>query len=646
MKTYWRLLGFAKPLEKYAIPYFFYTLFYALFNLMNFMLIIPILSTLFGGEAAMAPVREMPPLEFSTAWLEGSIRYLIYVVYGESYEILDVLTMLAAIIATSALLSNTFRYLGQRTVENMKIRALQRLRNQTYNNVMRLNVGYFTNERKGDIVSRIMADVQVVRFCITNTLQVAFREPFLILSYFVGMVAISWKLTIFTLIYLPIVGLIIGRIVKKLRKPALTAQEQFGELTSVLDESIAGVKIVKGYGGEEFFGDRFARINKAYSDVSRKMMYRQQLASPMSEFLGILAAAGLMVAGGLLVVGGSLDASGFLAYIGIFSQVTRPIRQFTDAFANINQGIAAGERVLSLLDSRSPITEKRDAIALTEFKESIELRNVSFAYEEREVLSGVSFTIRKGETVALVGPSGGGKSTISDLIPRFYDVTAGEILIDGRNIKDYTLDSLRDKFGMVSQETILFNDTIENNILLGNLDASHEEVVAAARVANADGFIGETPEGYNTNIGDRGSKLSGGQRQRLSIARAVLKNPDILILDEATSALDTESEQLVQTALDKLQSGRTSIVIAHRLSTIHNADRIVVIDAGRVAEQGTHDELIAKGGIYAKLIEMQQHRQKGIRRNRKSKRSNGYDHGNERHRKNRRIKPGQSGSYR
>ncbi|MBR4064803.1 MAG: ABC transporter ATP-binding protein [Tidjanibacter sp.] len=606
MKTYWRLLGFAKPLEKYAIPYFFYTLFYALFNLMNFMLIIPILSTLFGGEAAMAPVREMPPLEFSTAWLEGSIRYLIYVVYGESFEIIDVLTMLAAIIATSALLSNTFRYLGQRTVENMKIRALQRLRNQTYNNVMRLNVGYFTNERKGDIVSRIMADVQVVRFCITNTLQVAFREPFLILSYFVGMVAISWKLTLFTLIYLPIVGLIIGRIVKKLRKPALTAQEQFGELTSVLDESIAGVKIVKGYGGEEFFGDRFARINKAYSDVSRKMMYRQQLASPMSEFLGILAAAGLMVAGGLLVVGGSLDASGFLAYIGIFSQVTRPIRQFTDAFANINQGIAAGERVLSLLDSRSPITEKRDAIALTEFKESIELRNVSFAYEEREVLSGVSFTIRKGETVALVGPSGGGKSTISDLIPRFYDVTAGEILIDGRNIKDYTLDSLRDKFGMVSQETILFNDTIENNILLGNLDASHEEVVAAARVANADGFIGETPEGYNTNIGDRGSKLSGGQRQRLSIARAVLKNPDILILDEATSALDTESEQLVQTALDKLQSGRTSIVIAHRLSTIHNADRIVVIDAGRVAEQGTHDELIAKGGIYAKLIEMQQ----------------------------------------
>lgn len=516
------------------------------------------------------------------------------------------LTMLAIIIATSALLSNTFRYLGQRTVENMKIRALQRLRNQTYNNVMRLNVGYFTNERKGDIVSRIMADVQVVRFCITNTLQVAFREPFLILSYFIGMIAISWKLTIFTLIYLPIVGIIIGRIVKKLRKPALTAQEQFGELTSVLDESIAGVKVVKGYGGEEFFGSRFARINKAYSDVSRKMMYRQQLASPMSEFLGILAAAGLMVAGGLLVVGGSLDASGFLAYIGIFSQVTRPIRQFTDAFANINQGIAAGERVLALLDSKNPITEKPDAIDLTDFKESIEFRNVSFAYEEREVLSGVSFAIRKGETVALVGPSGGGKSTISDLIPRFYDVTAGEILIDGRNIKDYTLASLREKFGMVSQETILFNDTIENNILLGDLNASHEEVVAAAKVANADGFIVETPEGYNTNIGDRGSKLSGGQRQRLSIARAVLKNPEILILDEATSALDTESEQLVQTALDKLQSGRTSLVIAHRLSTIHNANKIVVIDAGRVAEQGTHDELMAKNGIYAKLIEMQQ----------------------------------------
>ncbi len=606
MKTYWRLLSFAKPLEKYAIPYFFYTLFYALFNLMNFMLIIPILSTLFGGEAAMAPVREMPPFSLSTTWLEQAIRHLIYLVYGESFEVLNVLVLLAVIIAISALLSNTFRYLGQRTVENMKIRALQRMRNQTYANVMNLNVGYFTNERKGDIVSRIMSDVQVVRFCITNTLQVAFREPFLILSYFLGMIAISWKLTLFTLIYLPIVGLIIGRIVKKLRHPARTAQEQFGELTAVLDESIAGVKVVKGYGVEEFFRGRFAAINKLFSDVSRKMMYRQQLASPMSEFLGILAAAGLMVAGGMLVVGGNLDASSFLAYIGIFSQVTRPIRQFTDAFANINQGIAAGERVLALLDSTSPIAEQPDALELTELRDGIEFRNVSFSYGDREVISDVSFSIRKGETVALVGPSGGGKSTLSDLIPRFYDVTHGEILIDGHNVKEYSLRSLRSLFGLVSQDVVLFNDTIENNIRLGNLTASHEDVVSAAQVANADGFIGETPEGYNTNIGDRGAKLSGGQRQRLSIARAVLKNPEILILDEATSALDTESEQLVQSALDQLLKGRTSIVIAHRLSTIHNADKIVVVDGGRIAEQGTHEELLALGGVYSKLVELQQ----------------------------------------
>lgn len=336
------------------------------------------------------------------------------------------------------------------------------------------------------------------------------------------------------------------------------------------------------------------------------MAWRQQLASPVSEFLGIAAAAVLMIYGGSLVLSGDLKASTFIMYLAIFTQITRPLRSFTDAFANINQGIAAGERVLALLDEKSEITDAPDAVEMTGLKREIEFRDVRFSYDNKEVIRGVSFKIKKGETVALVGPSGGGKSTLSDLIPRFYDVQSGQILIDGIDIRKYTLESLRRYMGLVSQETILFNDTIENNLRLGKQDATEEEVRQAAIVANADAFIRETEHGYQTNIGDRGMKLSGGQRQRLSIARAVLKNPEILILDEATSALDTESEKLVQNALDALLQGRTSLVIAHRLSTIYNADRIIVIDHGQIVEQGTHHELMALHGVYARLIEMQQ----------------------------------------
>ena len=408
------------------------------------------------------------------------------------------------------------------------------------------------------------------------------------------------------IVFLPIVGLIIGRIVKKLRHPAKRSQERMADMVSMLDESLSGMKIVKGYNATKFIINKFKSINKHFSELVISMAKRQQLASPMSEFLGITAVAIILVFGGTLVEKDLITGAGFIAFIAAFSQITRPLRSFIDQFANINQGVAAGERIFTIIDAESEVKDKEDAEEFEGLKESIELRNVHFSYDgEREVINDATITIKKGQTIALVGPSGGGKSTLSELIPRFYDVTSGEILFDGKSIKDYTQESLRSNMSIVSQETVLFNDSIEGNILMGRPTATHDEVVEACKVANAHGFITEAPEGYDTNIGDRGTKLSGGQRQRLSIARAVLKNPEILILDEATSALDTESEKLVQDALTNLLKGRTSIVIAHRLSTIYNADRIYVIDQGRVAEQGTHSELLEKGGIYAHLIEMQ-----------------------------------------
>lgn len=606
MHTYWRLLSFARPIRRYAVPYFFYTLFYTIFYTFTFTLIQPILQTLFAGDSAATLVTTFPKFAFDTDFLQGAISFLIYKVFGADYDTMDVLIFLSIFVILTSLLSNLFRYLGQRTMEAMRVRALQRLRNDVFTNVMSLHAGYFSNERKGDIISKISSDVQVVQFCITNTLLVAFRDPFQIIGFMIALVVASWQLTIFSILFLPIVALVIGSIVKRLRKSATEVQERFADMVSLMDESLSGIKILKGYNAVDYTVGKFRKINALFSRISLSMAWRQQLASPVSEFLGIAAAAVLMVYGGSLVLSGDLQASTFIMYLAIFTQITRPLRSFTDAFANINQGIAAGERVLALLDEKSDITDAPDAVEMTGLKHEIEFRDVRFSYDNKEVIRGVSFKIKKGETVALVGPSGGGKSTLSDLIPRFYDVQGGQILIDGVDIRKYTLESLRRYMGLVSQETILFNDTIENNLRLGKQEATEEEVRQAAIVANADGFIRETEHGYQTNIGDRGMKLSGGQRQRLSIARAVLKNPEILILDEATSALDTESEKLVQNALDALLQGRTSLVIAHRLSTIYNADRIIVIDHGQIVEQGTHHELMALHGVYARLIEMQQ----------------------------------------
>ena len=605
-KTYLRLLGFAKPISKYAVPYFFFAALHALFNTFNYAMIIPILNAMFSDGYQFTPLYEAPAFSLSGDALQLWLNYFYTSIFGTEWVVTNVLVLLAVVLIVMNLFSNLFRYLGGYTVENMRVTTIQRLRNAMFDSVIGKDVGYFAGQRKGDIISRITSDAVVVQYCITNTLQVAFREPFLIIGYLILMLNISWKLALFSVLFLPLVGLIIGNIVKKLRRPAGQSQQRMGELVSVLDESLGGIKIVKTYTATEYIKEKFHSLNQNLADTLLWMARRQQLASPMSEFLGITAVAVILVFGGSLVMNHSLTPAGFIAFIAAFSQITRPVRAFIDQFANINQGVAAGERIFAVLDAENEIKDAPDAKEFEGLKEKIEFRDVHFSYDEsREIIHGVSFEVRKGETVALVGPSGGGKSTLSELMERFYDANSGDILFDGVSIRNFKQDSLRSAMSLVSQETVLFNDSIKNNIALGRPDATDEEIAEACKVANAHNFIMESPEGYDTNIGDRGTKLSGGQRQRLSIARAVLKNPEFLILDEATSALDTESEKLVQDALTNLLKGRTSVVIAHRLSTIMNADRIFVIDDGRIVEEGNHEQLLAQGGVYAKLVELQ-----------------------------------------
>ncbi|MBO5874231.1 MAG: ABC transporter ATP-binding protein [Rikenellaceae bacterium] len=607
MKTYFRLFQFSRPISRYAIPYFFSVLIHTIFNTFNFVMLIPILDTLFVKDKAVEAVTTPPALEFSTESLDQWVNYLLYLVYGPEYSVMQVLVLLSLFLVLSFFMSNISRYFAQRTMENFRIHTLQNLRNGLFNRIMSLHVGFFTNERKGDIISKITSDVQVVQFCITNTLQVVFREPFLIIGYFVMLMSISVHLTLFTLMVLPVAALVISRIVKRLKQVARKTQDDYGQLVSCIDESVSGVKVIKSYNILGYIIEKFASINGSYSKASRAMARRQQLASPASEFMSISIVAVIMVYGGNMVLDGDIEASAFLAYVAAFSQLTRPVRAIADAFSTIHQGLAAAERVFELYDTTDEIPEKENAKKLVEFNNQIEFRNVSFSYSNNKtVIDNISFTVEKGQTVALVGASGGGKSTIANLIPRFYDVNAGQILIDGVDIRDYTLHSLRDNIGLVTQDIVLFNDTIEQNIRLGKLNATQNEIENAAKIANAFTFIQETENGFDTNIGDRGMKLSGGQCQRLSIARAVLKNPNILILDEATSALDTESEKLVQEALSNLLKGRTSLVIAHRLSTIQHANKIIVLDHGRIIEQGTHTELMDKNGVYSKLISMQQ----------------------------------------
>ncbi len=606
MKTYFRLLSFGRPYSRYAIPYFICVILYTIFNTFTYVMLFPIIETMFDPDAMMSSITSAPEFSLSTTYFQELINYWLYSIVGGKYDVQDMLFALAILTVIIVLLSNTFRYLAQRIMENLKIHTLENLRNTVFDKVIRLQVSFFSSQRKGDIISKITSDVQVVQYCVTNTLQVMIKEPLLLGGYLAVLISISGELTIFTILVLPVIALFIGTIVKKLRRSARLGQEAFAEVVSTLDESLGSIKTVKSYNATEYVADKFKTQNGLFANIQRYIAARQQLASPVSETLGVSSLSIILVYGGSMILSGELAPAAFFTYLAIFSQITRPARSIADAFGNINQGIAAGTRVLELIDTPIEVKDKVNAEELVCFKDSIEFKDVSFAYEERTILHNISFKIAKGETVALVGPSGGGKSTISDLIPRFYDPQQGSITIDGKDTRDYTLSSIRDKMGIVAQDTILFNDTIEGNIRMGNNTASKQEVVEAARIAGALEFIESSDSGFDTNIGDRGMKLSGGQRQRLSIARAVLRNPEILILDEATSALDTQSERIVQESLLELLKGRTSLVIAHRLSTITGSDRIIVIEGGEIVEQGTHNELIAHNGLYSKLLAMQQ----------------------------------------
>lgn len=601
MQTYWRLLSFAKPIEKYAIPYILFTIFSVLFNTLNLALLAPLLSTLFKEETAALAKPE--------SWVD-IMDYFNYYIYSiqQSWGAYEALKWVCFCIFFSVLLSNTFRYISQRVLENLRINTLLNLRKSVFNHVMDLHVGYFNEQRKGNIIAKITSDVQVVQYSVTSTLQVLFKEPFQLLAYLFILFAISFKLTLFAMLVIPISAFVISKIVKRLKAQAKEAQERFGLMVSYLDEALSGIKIIKAFNATERIKNRFHQENLRFSEIGRKMSYRQQLSSPVSELLGVVMVIIIVLYGGSLVIGNQseLSASAFITYIAIFSQIMRPAKAITESFSTIHSGIAAGERVLELIDEKALVKDQEGAIQVDSLKNGIALKQVSFSYGHEKILKKIDMVIPRGFTVALVGPSGGGKSTLMDLIPRFIDPQEGSISFDGIDIRDLSSDSLRALIGIVNQESILFHDTLANNIAFGKPDASMEEIRLAAKIANAEDFILQTPKGFNSNIGDRGTKLSGGQKQRLCIARAILKNPPILLLDEATSALDTESEFLVQDALNKLMKNRTSLVIAHRLSTIQNADLILVLDEGRIVEQGTHFELLVKEGHYSKLIDKQQ----------------------------------------
>jgi len=608
MKTYLRILQFARPFRAFVPQYFVFTLLGIIFGLFNFALVIPLLNVLFDtvSPTEANTMLQKPDFSLTLDYIGGLFNYYfgqIILTRGKSGALLFVCLLVIA----SVLLSNLFKYLGLRIEAWVRANLVHNLRQEVYERITQLQLGYFTNERRGDIMSRLTNDVLEVENSVVSTLNVVIREPFTLLGYFIVLFTMSVKLTLFTLLVMPISGYMIGTINKKIRRTAEQGQQNLGNIASVIDETLGSMRIIKAFNAQPYVISKFIQFNDNYAHDMETMHKKRSLASPISEFLGVASVAGILYFGGNLVLNGTSDLSPseFITYIIVFSQVLVPAKAISTAFTNIQRGLVSSGRILEIIDTVPQIRDKPDAAVLPEFKHQIEFKAVSFSYAQTLVLQNIHLTIQKGKTIALVGPSGGGKSTLADLLPRFYDPVGGAILIDGHDIRNYTLHSLREQMGVVTQESILFNDTIFNNIAFNKTDATAEQVIAAAKIANAHEFIMQTPDGYQTFIGDRGGKLSGGQRQRISIARAILKNPPILIMDEATSALDTESEKLVQEALINLMKNRTSIVIAHRLSTIQHADEIVVLQKGKILERGSHEQLLALNGLYAKLTQMQ-----------------------------------------